>query len=109
MHPEIHIGARTSTPDPSSYSWSRYIGVFVGGLLIAAILGLLGSDREAELRAGGGVLQLLGLLTVALGISALRRNFGLGGTFAEILSESWSSLKAALGDIWHWLRPRAQD
>src|SRR5205085_1523992 len=45
---------------------------------------------EFILRTTGGLLQLFGVLSVALGIQKLRRSFGLKPMSEEILRELWA-------------------
>lgn len=77
-------------------NWVWHIAVLLAGLLAASLLGHLLQTREASIRTAGGVLQVLGLLSVALGISQLRRSFGLKGTVAEIIAELLHLAKTAV-------------
>jgi hypothetical protein len=74
--------------------------VLVAGLLVAYLLAYLVNyllrDQEASVRTAGGVLQILGIGSVALGISQLRRNFGLRGTVAEIITDLLHLTKTAV-------------
>ncbi len=77
-------------------NWVSHIVVLLAGLLVASLPGHLLQTWEASIRTAGGVLQLLGLLSVALGISQLRRDFGLKGTIAEIIAELLHLAKTAV-------------
>jgi hypothetical protein len=52
----------------------------------------LAKPWEFTLRTTGGLLQVVGVLSVAVGIRKLRRSFGLGPVSAEILGEFWAWL-----------------
>ena len=72
-------------------SWPKYSLILVVGFIFAYMVGALlrwiYADDVVMHRTAGGILELLGIGTVALGISELRRSFGLTGTAAEVLSE----------------------
>jgi hypothetical protein len=91
---------------PSVKSWPSYSLIFVCGLVfaygIAAAVGSLFGDAEPMLRTAGGILEIAGLFTIALGMSQLRRDCGLANTVAEMLSE-WGDW---LQSLWHRLRGR---
>ena len=78
----------------TSGSWILHTVIFVVVVLCSFITALLVSrvvsladPGEFTLRTTGGLLQVFGVLSVALGIRKLRRAFGLGPVRAEILSE----------------------
>ncbi len=77
-------------------SWIRHIIMFGAVALFSFVIAFVVSHALAKpweftLRTTGGVLQVFGVLSVALGIWKLRRTFGLGPVRAEILTElrSW--------------------
>ena len=80
-----------STSKSPHRNWGWHIVVLVAGFLVAYLIAYLVNyflhDREASVRTAGGVLQILGIGSVALGISQLRRDFGLKGTVAEIIGD----------------------
>jgi hypothetical protein len=56
-------------------AWPAWLAI--GGVVAAVVIGrLLASTPEAEVRIAGMLLQLLGLGTVAVGLSQIRRLFG---------------------------------
>lgn len=59
---------------------------FLAALMVSRIVPLA-EPWEFRLRTTGGLLQLFGVLSVALGIRKLRRSFGLGPASAEILND----------------------
>lgn len=73
--------------------WEWYLALFVGGLLLAWVLSLIPDRCEQSIRTAGGALELFGLVSVALGMSRLRQDFGMEGTASEIL-----------GDLSRWIR-----
>lgn len=79
--------------NPKHVSWPAYFLAIAGGLAFAYLLGWIvksiypGASDDVVHRTAGGVLQLLGVGTMALGISQLRRMFGLENTVAEMISE----------------------
>ena len=56
--------------------WEWHLGWLGGGLLLALLIGGSLSTRcEGSIRTAGGALELLGLFSVALGMSRLRQAF----------------------------------
>lgn len=86
-----------NTTSMSPYrNWAWHIAFLLVGLLAAYLVGHPLRTREASIRTVGGILQVLGILSVALGISQLRRSFGLKGTVAEIIEELLHLAKTAV-------------
>jgi hypothetical protein len=76
-------------------SWIRHMIVFAAVALSSFVMAFiiacaLAKPGEFILRTTGGLLQLFGVLSVALGIRKLRRSFGLRPVSEEILSELWA-------------------
>lgn len=75
-------------------SWIRHmigfaVVVSLSFFVAFIIARTLGKPAEFILRTTGGLLQLFGVLSVALGIRKLRRSFGLKPVSEEILGELW--------------------
>jgi hypothetical protein len=87
---------RDTTSTSAYRNWSWHIAFLLAGLLAAYLVGHVLRTREASIRTAGGVLQVLGILSVALGISQLRRSFGLKGTVAEVIAELLHLAKTAV-------------
>jgi hypothetical protein len=87
-----------NTTSMSPYrNWVWYIVVFVAGLLaVYLVIHFLGGPREFSIRTAGGLFQFFGIGSVALGISQLRRDFGLKGTVAEIIADLLHLAKTAV-------------
>ena len=81
---------------PKKRSWTWHLALLFVGFLVAYLAAQIPAEHEASVRTAGGVLQVLGLFSVALGISEVRRSFGLPGTVAEVLSEFAQSISALL-------------
>jgi hypothetical protein len=65
-----------------------FAGVTLLSFAIAFVVSRsLAKGCEFTLRTAGGLLQVFGVVSVALGIRKLRRTFGLGPVGAEILAE----------------------
>jgi hypothetical protein len=69
-------------------------------LFLAGLVALLPSPAEARIRTAGGFLQIAGLLTVVIGISTLRRDFGLPGTLSEITADALHWLRVTSSRLW---------
>lgn len=87
----------TATGSIARPIWLLHIIIFVAvflfslGMAFVFCRGATLADLwESRLRTTGGVLQLFGVLSVALGIWKLRRSFGLGTVSGEIVSELWA-------------------
>ena len=71
-----------------------FAGVALFSFAVALVVsGALAKPWEFTLRTTSGLLQVFGVVSVGLGISKLRRTFGLGPVRTEILSElrAWLS------------------
>ena len=78
-------------------SWIRHITGFAVVTMLSFFVAFLIAHALAKpgefiLRTTGGLLQLFGVLSVALGIQKLRRSFGLKPMSEEILRELWASV-----------------
>jgi hypothetical protein len=89
-----------STDNQPPPNWAWYTTLLLGGGGVAAALawavGIWFPGSETFLRTMGGVLQFLGVGSVAWGISEIRRSFGLRSTTAEIMAY-WLGLARATG------------
>jgi hypothetical protein len=90
----------SATPVKTGKTWMLSLLSFFLVLLLAGLVALLASTTEARVRTAGGFLQVAGLLTVAVGISTVRRDFGLPGTLSEIFTEVWDCLRATGLHLW---------
>ena len=78
---------------PTSRGWLFHLAVFALGVVCIVGLALLRANHEDALRTAGGMLQLLGILAVAIGLSELRGKFGLPSVVAELRQEGSGLLK----------------
>jgi hypothetical protein len=79
----------------SNASWIRHMIGFAAVALVSFVMAFIiarafAKPGEFILRTTGGLLQLFGVLSVAIGIRKLRRSFGLRPVSQEILSELWA-------------------
>lgn len=84
----------TPTASITRASWIWHILIFAAVFLLSFGMAVgisrlltLAEPWEFRLRTTGGLLQVFGVLSVALGIWKLRRSFGLGPVSGEILNE----------------------
>lgn len=82
----------------------------LGLALPFVLVGILIDDPEARVRSLGGILQVLGLLGLAVGIRDLRKQFKLPSIPSELATEARTTLATTVG----WLRkvfrrPKRQD
>jgi hypothetical protein len=98
------MGGDTMPPSterqPSARSWTWYLVVVGIGFAGAYLVGRLFPTLETALRTAGGVLELLGIATVALGVAKVRREFGLPSAAAELMNEG--------GQLFHALAQRVR-
>ena len=88
-------------PSRAARGWDWYLGWLGGGLLLALVIGSFLSTRcEGHIRTAGGALELLGLLSVALGMSRLRQAFDMKAMLAEIADDLAGSMRSC----WKWIR-----
>ena len=78
---------------PGRKSWAWHLFVVALGFAGAYLVGRPFPTQEASLRTTGGVLELLGVVTVALGVAKLRREFGLPSAAAELMDEAAQLLR----------------
>jgi acetylornithine deacetylase/succinyl-diaminopimelate desuccinylase-like protein len=91
----------SATPVKTRKTWLlSLLFLFLVLLLAGLVAPLLASTTEARIRTAGGFLQIAGLLTVAIGISTLRRDFGLPGTLSEITAEALQWLRVTSSRLW---------
>jgi acetylornithine deacetylase/succinyl-diaminopimelate desuccinylase-like protein len=90
----------SATPVKTRKTWILSLLSLFLVLLLAGLVALLASTIEGRIRTAGGFLQIAGLLTVAVGISTVRREFGLPGTLSEITTEVWGCLRATGLRLW---------
>ena len=85
----------TPTVSITHAGWIRHVILLVAVALFSFVIAFvisraLAKPLEFTLRTTGGLLQIFGIFSVALGIRKLRRSFGLRPVSVEILSEFWA-------------------
>ena len=98
--PEAHSPQhRPEAESRNSASWVTYVAIFALGLAFAYVIGSAHPRADGEIRLAAGILELMGIGSVALGIADIRQQFKLNALSSEVRTDLQKFIAAVVARL----------